>query len=131
MAEGKSFGTLTRLWRYYSAGVVNSLFGYGLFSLLVTVGLNIYVAQLLSHCVGVAFNWLTYSRFAFSDREGSRGRFVMSYVVNYFLGLGALFLASRLVSSPYLAGLIAIVAVSVINYFVLKQFVYRERNQAT
>ena len=38
-----------RLWRYYQAGVVNTLFGYGMFALFVKLGLNMYVAQICAH----------------------------------------------------------------------------------
>ncbi len=114
-----------QLLRYYAAGVVNTLFGYGCFAALVWAGLNIYLAQIIAHMLGTAFNYLSYSRYAFAGHEGGKLRFVASYGVNYLLSLAALWAFSRLTPSPYLAGLAATLLVSVLNYFVLKRFVFQ------
>lgn len=111
--------------RYYQAGIVNTLFGFGCYALLVWLGLDMFVAQLVSHTAGTLFNYLTYSRYTFRSETGSLGRFVLSYAVNYLLSLGSLWALSRFVASPYVAGLLSIVVVSVINFVILKRFVFR------
>jgi putative flippase GtrA len=113
-----------RLWRYYQAGIVNTAFGYGLYAAFVALGLNIYVAQILGHLLGVAFNYVTYSRHAFHDSTVSKSRFIASYAVNYLLGLAALFGATQFIASPYLAGLVAVLIVSLINYLLLRHWVF-------
>jgi putative flippase GtrA len=126
MARRWLTGSIERLWRYYQAGIVNTVFGYGLYALFVAVGFNMYVAQITAHITGVAFNYFTYSRHAFRDFSGSKTRFILSYAANYLLGLAALAVASIVVRSPYLAGLIAIFFVSIVNYFILKHLVFTE-----
>ena len=121
---------VTRLWRYYQAGLVNTAFGYGLFAALVAIGLNMYMAQIVAHVCGVVFNYFTYSRYTFRDLAASRLRFVLSYGLNYVLGLSFLWLVSHLTASAYLAGLASVIVVSAINFLVLKRFVYTERVQA-
>ena len=116
-----------RLWRYYQAGIINTAFGYGLFALFVWLGLNMYAAQIVSHLLGMAFNYFTYSRHAFHDSDVSKSRFIASYAINYLLGLGALWAISQFVPSPYLAGFIAVGIVSLINYFILRHWVFTER----
>ena len=123
-------GSIERLWRYYQAGIVNTAFGYGLYALFVALGLNMYIAQIVAHLLGMAFNYVTYSRHAFHDATVSTGRFVASYAVNYLLGLGALWAVSRFIASPYLSGFIAVGIVSLINYFILKHWVFKTREQA-
>lgn len=113
-----------RLVRYYQAGVVNTAFGYGLYALLVYAGLNIYLAQAISHVLGVLFNFFTYSRYTFQDKQASKGRFVASYAINYVFSVAFLWLFENFVSSPYLSGLLAVVTVSVINFFILKHLVF-------
>jgi putative flippase GtrA len=113
-----------QLWRYYQAGVVNTLFGFGLFALFVRLGLNIYVAQVASHVLGVIFNYVTYSRYAFAGQVGGRGRFVLSYAANYLASLGLLAVLTRVIASPYLAGLATTVVISLLNFFVLKKLVF-------
>ena len=127
MAEAQRLSSARRLWRYYQAGIVNTAFGYGLFALFVALGLNMYVAQIVSHLLGMAFNYFTYSRHAFHDSDVSKSRFIASYAVNYLLGLGALWAVSQVVASPYLAGFIAVGIVSLINYFILKHWVFTAR----
>ena len=55
-----------KLWRYYQVGVVNTVFGYTVFAALIKLGVNIYVAQIISHIVGATFNYITYSRYVFA-----------------------------------------------------------------
>ncbi|RST30362.1 GtrA family protein [Sphingomonas ginkgonis] len=113
------------LWRYYQAGAVNTLFGYSLYALLVAAGLNLFAAQIVSHVTGAAFNYWTFSRHTFRDRQGSKTRFVLAYAGQYLLSLACFALLAPLIRSPYLIGLVTIGIVSLLNYFVLKQLVFR------
>lgn len=113
-----------RLWRYYQAGIVNTLFGYGMFALFVKLGLNMYIAQICAHVLGVAFNYFSYSRHVFHGSNASKPRFILSYAFNYLLGLASLAAASLVIHSPYIAGIISILFVSIVNYFVLKRLVF-------
>jgi len=124
MFDWRSRDEWKRLWRYYQAGIVNTLFGYGLYSLLVAMGLNLYVAQAVAHVLGVFFNYFTYSRYAFAGHEGSKKKFFLSYLFNYVLALASLATASLVIKSPYLAGLVSILIVSALNYLVLRHFVF-------
>lgn len=115
---------LAEIWRYYQAGILNAAFGFGLYSLLVALGLDMYVAQIVGHVVGVGFNYFTYSRHAFRGSAPAKTRFAATYAVNYLVSLATLALAATLVRSPYVAGLISIVLTSVVNYFALKYLVF-------
>ena len=112
------------LWRYYQAAIVNTVFGYSLYALFVAVGLNMYVAQLVGHVLGVTFNYFTYSRHAFRGTQGSKLRFVMAYAGHYVVSLAMLAISARVLSSPYAAGLLALILASLLNYFVLKNLVF-------
>jgi len=129
LARAPALTSIQRLWRYYQAGIVNTAFGYGLYALFVALGLNMYLAQIVAHTLGMTFNYFTYSRHAFHDSDVSKGRFILSYAVNYLLGLAALWAASQFIASPYLAGFVAVVVVSLINYLILKNWVFRVRGE--
>lgn len=118
---------LIELWRYYQMGLLNTGFGLGAYALLVWLGMNMFAAQLVSHLMGMGFNYFTYSRHVFRDAAPAKLRFVISYGVNYLLGLAALAGVSRFIASPYIAGLLAALIVSVINFFALKYLVFRTR----
>lgn len=122
--------TLFELVRYYMAGAINAAFGYGLFALLVWTGLGMYFAQALAHMLGVAFNYLTYSRHVFRNTPSARLRFIGSYVVNYGVSLVFLALVSLFVANPYAAGPASIVLTSMVNYFILKRLVFARREPA-
>lgn len=127
MADRFGLRRLTLLLRYYKVGVVNTLVGFGLYAGFVRLGLNPYVAQVISHLLGVAFNYVTYSRHVFSGSAPAKTRFVAAYGFNYVVGLGSLLLASQLVRSPYVAGAISIMIASLINFFVLRHLVFGKR----
>lgn len=118
---------LVEIWRYYQAGVINTLFGLGAYALLVRLGLDIYAAQLLAHLLGMGFNYFTYSRHVFRNSAPAKLRFILSYGANYLVSLAMLALVARFIASPYLAGIVATLIVSVINFFALKFVVFRAR----
>lgn len=114
--------------RYYQAGIVNTLFGLGAYSLLVWTGLNIFAAQAISHVAGMAFNYLTYSRHVFRNAGPAKTRFVLSYGVNYLASVALLAIFSRFIANPYVSGILAAFIVSVVNFFALKFVVFRARS---
>lgn len=125
MFDWREPGEWKQLFRYYQAGLINTLFGYGAYASFVWLGLDMYVAQIAAHLLGTCFNYLTYSRYAFAGQRGSVFRFIASYLGNYLLSLATLAGFAQATSSPYLAGLLSILLVSLINFFVLKRLVFR------
>lgn len=125
-----AIGSASQFIRYYQAGIVNTIFGYSAYALLVALGLNMYVAQLCAHIMGTVFNYYTYSRYAFRDPASSKVRFILSYVANYLIGAAMLWACAQIISSPYLAMAVAIVIYTSINYVVLKKLVFTSRPQA-
>lgn len=113
--------------RYYQAGIVNLAFGYGLYALLVALGLAAYPAQALSHGLGMAFNYLTYSRHVFREAGPAKLRFIASYAVNYLLSVATLAALKLVLTNDYIAGLLAAVIVSVINFVALKYLVFNRK----
>jgi putative flippase GtrA len=88
------------------------------------LGLGQYAAQFVAHVLGVAFNYVTYSRHVFRDAGPAKARFLLSYVVNYGLSVMCLVAVSLFTASPYVAGLASIVLVSILNFFLLKHLVF-------
>ncbi len=114
--------------RYLLAGGVNTLFGFAVYALLVFFGLNIFLAQLLMHIAGVGFNYVTYSRAVFRPGKPAKVRFFFSYMLNYLISAAILAITARLFSSAYLAGLVTIMIVALLNYGVLKYHVFSSRS---
>jgi putative flippase GtrA len=110
--------------------LINTAFGLGLYFLLVYIGLNIFVAQLISHFTGVVFNYFMFTTHVFKGHKANIVAYVASYGLNYLLGLGLLAGYHLMVRSPYLAGFLATFTASVINYVMLKVFVFRRPGDA-
>jgi putative flippase GtrA len=125
-----SLTSAARVFRYYQAGIANTLFGYALYAFLVWVGLNLFAAQLIAHFIGVAFNYVTYSRLAFPDAKAAKLRFVAFYIFTYLMSAALLALAVQFFPSPYVAGLAAAAVASVLNYFILRKFVFLAPTQS-
>jgi putative flippase GtrA len=118
---------LLQLVRFYQAAIVNTVFGFGLYALLVAAGLDPFAAQALAFICGVAFNYLTYSRHVFRDSAPAKFRFVLSYLGVYLLNV-TLFAGFRLIiPNVYIAGAAMMLTASLLNYFVLKRIVFRRR----
>lgn len=115
-----------RLWRYYQAGIVNTVFGYAAYALLVSTGMNMFVAQVIAQILAVTFNYFSYSRHVFAGASASKLRFVLAYAVNYAVSLASLAAAATVVASPYLAGLLALLFASSVNFIVLRRFVFAD-----
>ena len=117
---------LVQLVRFYQAAVVNTLFGFGIYALMIRLGVNLYVAQIIAQILGVTFNYLTYSRHVFRDRRASKQHFVLVYAGNYLVNLALLAVFDRIVQSDYVAGFAATICASLINYLALRSLVFRQ-----
>lgn len=116
---------LRQILRFYQAAIVNTAFGISLYSVLVWCGVNLFLAQALSHAMGTAFNYFTYSRHVFSEAKPAKLRFTLSYIGSYLLNLVVLYGLSRVIVSPYIAGIGTALIVSIINFVVLKRLVFQ------
>jgi len=122
-----SLATLRQLFAFYRVAVINTAFGYSLYALLVYLKISPYLAQVLSHLAGMAFNFFMYSRHVFRGAEASVLRYVAAYGLNYGLSVGFLALFNQLFSSRYLNGFLAMLAASLVNFAVLKLAVFHRR----
>lgn len=121
------FGRLAQLIRFYQAAAVNTAFGFGVYALIVRLGLNPFVAQVVAQVLGVTFNYFTYSRHAFRGHSASKRSFALAYIGNYLMNVALLALFLRVIRSATLAGLAATIAASLLNFLVLRSLVFRRR----
>jgi len=116
-----------RLLAFFVVGGLNTLFGYGVYALMILVGLTVPVAIAVSTVAGVLFNFKTTSRLVFGNRDNSKiVRFVAAYLVTYMLNVGLAGLLVRAGLNSYLAGAAAILPMALVSYFILSRFVFRK-----
>lgn len=68
-----------------------------------------------------------FSRHVFPGHTPQLGPYIVTYAINYGLSLSLLMVAHHFIKSPYIAGFVTLTTVSVINYFLLKQFVFKHK----
>ena len=111
--------------RFVLVAILNTLFGYGVYSLLVFVGLHYSVATLGSTILGVLFNFKTYGVLVFKNTNNSLiFRFVLVYCVVYLCNIGGISLFKAIGLSSYVAGAIMVVPVGLLGFVLNKMFVY-------
>jgi len=111
--------------RFVLVAILNTAFGYGLFAFFIWIGLHYTLATLLSTILGVLFNFKTYGVLVFKNKDNKRIiRFVLVYCFLYLCNIGGIALLKGFGMSSYLAGLVMIVPVGLLGYFLNKKFVY-------
>ncbi|MFA9439820.1 GtrA family protein [Uliginosibacterium sp. sgz301328] len=115
-----------RFVRFLFVGVLNTLFGYGVYALCLFVGLHYAVATLLSTVLGVLFNFVTTGRLVFSSRENRLlWRFALVYALLYLFNIACIGALQRLGMNAYWAGALMLFPMAVLAFVLNKKLVFR------
>ena len=113
--------------RFILVGGLNTAFGVGVYCLAIYVGIPYYIATLLSNVLGVCFNFITTGNLVFRNNNPRLiFRFVMAYVLIYFINTAVVKVFILLGMTDYWAGILATPVVALCSYSLLKHFVYRK-----
>lgn len=113
--------------RFLAVGLLNTLFGYGVFAALVLAGVPPMPALVLTYVVGIAFNFFTTRRFVFRDSSrSSLPRFVAAYGVIYLFNVALFRLVEAAGAGPLLAQALCLPVVAVFSFFLFKLHVFRK-----
>ena len=113
--------------KFLLVGILNTAFGYGLFSLFIYVGLHYSLAVLLSTIFGVLFNFKTIGKLVFGCSDNRLiFRFILVYVIIYLLNIFFLWLFKRLgFENMYLNGFVLLIPLAAVSFLSNKFFVFR------
>lgn len=118
----------SKFLRFILIGILNTMFGVGIYCLMIFIGLPYFIATLISNVLGVLFNFKTTGKFVFENNDNSLiFRFTLCYILIYAINTGVikLMLLSKL--NEYWAGFIATPIVAICSFFMLKHFVYKKK----
>ena len=111
--------------RFFLAGILNSIFGFFVYTLAIVFTEKIWLALLASVCAGIVFNFFTTGGFVFRDNSIQRvprfaGCYFFIYITNYAL-INALsyWIDNVIISQALLTPFIAI-----LSYFLMAHFVF-------
>lgn len=116
-----------RFLRFLATGVLNTAFGYGVYALLVALGVPYLAALALATIAGIVFNFFSFGRLAFrvAPRAGDFPRFIAAYAAS--LGFNAVLLWAlhqKAGLGTYVAQLVCIPPTVLATYMLLNHWVY-------
>lgn len=113
--------------RFVLVAGLNTAFGYGVYALFIWLGIHFSLATLLSTIAGVLFNFKTYGIIVFRNKSNRLiFRFILVYVILYLCNVGAIAILKYFGLSSYMAGLILLIPIGLLGYFLNKKFVYQK-----
>lgn len=125
-----------RLWskidsqfiRFVFVGVLNTAFGFGVYCLMLFIGVPYWWATLISQILGVMFNFKTTGVLVFKNHNNRLFfRFAICYVLAYFLNVGIIALFTHYSTiNQYISGFIATLFVALFSFIFQKFIVFRK-----
>jgi|SRR5665647_1294866 len=114
-----------KLLRFFFVSGLNTFFGYGLFAILVFIGLVYPIALLIATIAGILFNFKTIGIIVFKNHDNLLiFRFFGVYGITYLFNLGGLALFKYFEINIYLAGAILLIPVGLFAFLLNKVFVF-------
>jgi putative flippase GtrA len=113
--------------KFILVGILNTIFGYGLFSFFIFLGLHYPTAVFLSTIIGVLFNFKTIGKLVFNNHNNSLiFRFVFVYTLIYGLNVSGLWALQRIgYNNMYINGFILLAPLALISFALNKKFVFK------
>jgi putative flippase GtrA len=117
-----------RFVRFLLVGVLNTVFGYGIFAVALLLGLHYALASALATVSGILFNFKTMGTLVFGRPDHRLlGRFLGVYGFIYVLGVLCLKLAHQLDLNLFLVGAFLILPLAVVSFMLNWLFVFGVR----
>jgi len=114
-----------RLLRFLVVGVINTLFSYIIYAILILLRVHYSWALLISTVLGIIFNFFTTGRIVFNNKDNKLIlRFFVVYGFTYFVNLLGLRGFEILEVDMLLAGAIMTLPVALLSYVLNRKFVF-------
>lgn len=127
------FSILTKYKRFLKfgiAGVINTIFSYILFALLVYFGVKYWVATILCYLIGLLFNYKTIEKIAFNDaNKKSFKYFILIFIFQCGLNIGLLTMLLHMGINEYLAAWIVVIPLAIVGYVLNKKYVFQKNEK--
>lgn len=112
--------------RFLAVGLLNTLFGYGCFALLLYMGLHYAWALLFATAAGVLFNFKTIGSIVFRHKDNRLIlRFVAVYAIVYVVNLAGLKILAIAGVDMYYGAATLILPMAALAYLMHKRFVFQ------
>lgn len=115
--------------RFLVTGVLNTLFGYAVFSGLLWLSVQYLIALMLATIAGVIFNYFSFGRLVFQTEVHWRifAKFVAAYATIYAINAALLAALTKYCSlSPYVGQIICIPVSVGLSWLLMNHWVYKK-----
>ena len=107
-------------------GVINTLFGYTVYAILISVGFSYVISALFATIIGMLFNFKTIGRYVFGVASyGLMNRFFAVYLIVLLVNISIIKIIKMYDYNDYVAGLAAVVPCATISFIFNKFFVFK------
>jgi len=114
-----------KIMRFLVAGVSNTIFGLAVYSICISIGIEVWIALLISMLFGIAFNFFTIAGYTFRELSPANlQRFIMSYLILYGINLILISLISLWVNNKILSQAIVTIPLAFLSYFLMNKYVF-------
>lgn len=117
-----------RIVKFLGVGVLNTLFGYGIYAGLVLINLPYLIALLMATLAGVIFNYFSFGQMVFKTHGGWLvfAKFILAYAMVYVINAALLSVLTQIYYfSPYLGQVICILPNVAISWLLMSYWVYK------
>lgn len=114
--------------RFLTVGLLNTIFGYGVYSLLIYFEFYQEYALLLSTISGIIFNYFSFRGLVFKIPITVEGiaKYIFTYCILYFFNVWALSMSYEwIVSNSYIAQLICLPFLVLISWILMNRWVFK------
>jgi putative flippase GtrA len=117
-----------KIIKFLSAGVLNTVFGYSVYAVLLFIKFPYLLALFVATVAGIIFNYFSFGRLVFHGHGGRFvfGKFVIAYALIY--GVNAALLRVFTIDfllSPYLGQVICIPISVLLSWLLMNYWVYK------
>jgi len=95
-----------------------------LFSIYIYIGVNYKLAVLFATIIGVLFSFKMFAKYTFENRSKSFPKFIIVYIILYFVNIGVIAIANSILQNYYISGLIATIFCAVLSFIFNKIYVF-------
>jgi len=114
-----------KLFRFFLISGLNTAFGYGVFALLISLGIYYSLAIFIGTFLGVLFNFKTIGILVFKNSNNLLiFKFFMVYGITYSINVGCMALLKHFGINVYFGGALLLIPVGLIAYFLNKSIVF-------
>ena len=113
--------------KFVLVGILNTLFGYGCYALLLFLGIHYSLAVVISTICAILFNFKTSGTLVFNNRDNRLiFKFVSVYILTMVLNIIGLRIANVFGLNLYYAGFVLTIIMAFISFFLQKYYVFKK-----